>query len=356
MLAYQCCDIHPGTGESSNCTIWPCVRLYNSSVVNTRLSEILIETASLPADTISLASHDNNGSDVITPMKYSGLIDTQCATPADISRLATQNATVLGPEPQPPNRWRPIWIKDLYFASNSSRLLPKELLERGCVYIMDNQVLETVIADLIFMLGEYKSANLSATTNGGRTPIPNNTIPSNPWMDALRPNPTLSNYYEQIGSNLQQHVNNYGDTSFARVNETFANISESLTRFVRAQGATLNYSTPVFGVALNAGTCLSVRWGWLAFPAAVTACGLILFLAVAGAAARSGLPPWKASLLAWVFRGPGRERRHHFDPTIANMERVARRTYITLADADVADPHIAAAEKPVEGGAGTRGK
>lgn len=74
-----------------NCTISPCVRLYNASVVDTQLSEILVETVGLPPiyeDPVKQFA------------EFYGLIDTQCVNSADISRLKAQNITILGSEPQ----------------------------------------------------------------------------------------------------------------------------------------------------------------------------------------------------------------------------------------------------------------
>jgi hypothetical protein len=145
--------------------------------------------------------------------KYFGLIDTQCATPVDLSQLATRNDTMLGPESQ---RWRSILIAGNLTDTNATQLLPADLLERGCPSVMDGNVAERLREELILKIGE--DATLSAQTRGF-TSLANYTVPSNPWMATLGASPTLVNYYALTGSNLMQSVYNYGDSSFDVVDE-----------------------------------------------------------------------------------------------------------------------------------------
>lgn len=318
---------------AANCTIWPCVRLYNASVVNTRLTETLVDTVDLPLDSYPVEP----GSTKRLDARYIGLINTQCATPDDLSSLAIRNDTILGSESQ---RWRSFWIAGDLLDPDAARLLPADLLARRCIYVMDSNIAGRLHEELMTKIGEG-GANLSAETRG-LTSLANHTVPSNPWMSVLGPTPTLVNYYALTGPTLLQKVYNYGDSSTAILGDVLRNMTESLTHFVRAQPMPADYSTPAKGLAFSAETCLSVRWGWLAFPAAVTACVLVFFGTVAAAAARSGLPPWKDSLLAWVFRGPQQQHRwgHQPPPTPDGMESAARGVYVTLVDADVGDPRI----------------
>jgi hypothetical protein len=110
--------------------------------------------------------------------------------------------------------------------------------------------------DLELAFGQF--SNLS-TNIGNSLLITNLTVRSDPWVAALGPTPKLFNYYEQTWTNMLQRVYNLDDTSFVTVDEIMANVSESLTHFVRAQSTSLNYSTPVIGVALSASTCVSAR-------------------------------------------------------------------------------------------------
>lgn len=323
---------------AANCSLTLCVRLYNATVVNTRLLETLVDTVEFDPTTKDAGTGTN---------EYFGVIDTQCATPDDLSRLAAQNLTIL--EPQPPGRWRRLRIPYAFGTNATERLLPASLLDRRCVYLMDTSTAAGIETDVLWKL--YDGTDLSASLLGNDVPVANQTLASGPWLSLLGSHSTLRTVSIRSGGpELMQRIYNYGDYSFDVLDEIMANVSESLTRFMRSEASTPEYATPATGVAWRAGTCLSVRWGWLAFPAALTACVLAFLAAVAAAAARSRLPPWKESLLAWVLYGPPRlqqnqhqhqrRQQHPPPPTTDRMESASRGVYVTLANAGAADPHV----------------
>jgi hypothetical protein len=58
-------------------------------------------------------------------------------------------------------------------------------------------------------------------------------------------------------------IYNNGNLCFEDLNETFANISDSLTQHVRQNGMK-NFSSPAYGLVLHEQTCIRIRWrGWL---------------------------------------------------------------------------------------------
>jgi hypothetical protein len=370
---------------AANCTLRPCVRQYNDSVVNMRLSETLVAAVDLPllldldayetgmviadfnlgktftedlgSKTFTGFMNDMGAGDLTVPVilkddymediESFGVVDTQCATSVDLSQLAAQNNTILGPEPQFLNRWRWFWV------SNETVTLLGDLMVRHCVYMM-NYKFAGIVREQLLRLNNGIT-NLNATMEGGFFPITNHTAASNPWIAALGPTPTLRTFYGISDLYLLKYAYNYCNPSIARVDEIMANISEALTRVVRAHAVSSNYLAPAVGVVLNAETCVSVRWGWLAFPVAVTACGVAFLAAVATATARNHLPPWKESLLAWVFRGPQHQHQQHRrrgqpGPSLQSMERAAREVFVTLANADTADPHMVQTDGEQGGG------
>jgi hypothetical protein len=108
------------------------------------------------------------------------------------------------------------------------------------------------------------------------------------------------------GGDYLRHVYNNGGNSFEQINETWANITKSITQFLRS--AATNFSTPAAGQSLIHTTCLRVHWGWIAYPAIMTILTLILFVLLGILGVSQRMPTWKDSPLAWILHGPGRSR------------------------------------------------
>ncbi|ETS84492.1 hypothetical protein PFICI_02517 [Pestalotiopsis fici W106-1] len=315
-----------GYGAAS-CTLSPCFRLYNASVTDGILSETLI-------DTIKLVAPSNEYPDDET-INYFGLLDTQCPSPADMELLTAQNITVLGPEPQPSSRWQRFYVpgkknatysawvpKNLTDPFQDDWLVPEDLWTQSCAYAIGREMALFMQKELFFKLGQ--NTDLSASMIGLPISVSTGIGTSDPWLDVL--SSTLLTFEILGGSELMQRTYNYGNYSFALVEEIMANISESITRFMRTQEADPEYDfgAPVQGESLSAGTCLAVRWGWIAVPAAVTTCVLMLLTVIATGTAQSRLPPWKQSFLTWVFHGPRpqlhQQFQHQSGPAMQGME------------------------------------
>jgi hypothetical protein len=88
------------------------------------------------------------------------------------------------------------------------------------------------------------------------------------------------------------------------VEAVFRNIADSLTAQLRQMPA-VNASGPAMGYITSNETCVQVRWGWLAFPAALVALMILLFIAML-LETRGGEERdrnWKSSPLALMYHG-----------------------------------------------------
>lgn len=110
--------------------------------------------------------------------------------------------------------------------------------------------------------------------------------------------------------NLLQ-VYDFGNVSLESLNSTFQNISQSITTYMRDTGDP-NHSDPVRGIVLHAQTCLGVRWGWLALPAALVVMTLLFFIVMIIQTRPTGnrAQIWKSSPLALIYHGKPRLPSH----------------------------------------------
>ena len=106
------------------------------------------------------------------------------------------------------------------------------------------------------------------------------------------------------GPQSLQTIYNYGNVTFDRVDETFQNISDSITSFIR-QSKFSNWSNPAEGVTMRDQVCLSVRWPWLVLPAVLVLLTVIFFIAIIVDTRPTGnrAPIWKSSPLALLLHG-----------------------------------------------------
>ena len=110
------------------------------------------------------------------------------------------------------------------------------------------------------------------------------------------------------GPQAVQTIFNFGNVTFDRVNETFANVSTSLTNYVRQNGAK-DFSAPALGAVAQDKTCIAIRWPWLAFPAALVLLTLTFVVIVVLETRPTGARPdiWKSSPLALLYHGLGHQ-------------------------------------------------
>ncbi|KAL9106294.1 MAG: hypothetical protein Q9227_008694 [Pyrenula ochraceoflavens] len=110
--------------------------------------------------------------------------------------------------------------------------------------------------------------------------------------------------YDFRGSAQLQAIYNESRMPFSLLNDTWQNIADSMTTYVRQHGAK-GWSKPATGIALREETCIHVRWPWLAYPAVLAGLALIFFSATviktSQGDARS--QDWKSNPLALTLHG-----------------------------------------------------
>ncbi|RDL35960.1 uncharacterized protein BP5553_06572 [Venustampulla echinocandica] len=249
------------------CTLMPCVRLYQGSIINGELTERLVSTSgSLPW-----------GGDTSPPIHPRGMLDTNCTSPEDNSRLQKLGYNVSNTSSQ----WLPVGSQS--FSRDQS--LRSSLIYRNCLYEMGQ--LETSIEPT---LKSSLEADIYAGSIQGML------------------NPSMTFYGHFRGPQLFQEILNNGNMDFERIDSTYSNISNSLTAWMRTHSSDGPSDGPrqdAIGEVLQLATCIHVRWWWFAYPAALSFSTLVLLTLVVINTARQKTPVWKASPLAWIMRGPG---------------------------------------------------
>ena len=136
---------------------------------------------------------------------------------------------------------------------------------------------------------------------------------------------------------LLTNLYDFGNVTLSSINATFANITDSITTYIRQNSAGVLVD-PAIGVATNTETCVHIRWGWLAFPAALAILMLVFFVALVHGTRRCGLEAsnhdFKSDLLPLLFRGlyddKQEDMRNGAMGTMAQMERDARSMLVEL--------------------------
>lgn len=310
-----------GYGAAS-CSLAPCVRTYTSTIEAGQLYETSVSTSNHTMSSWGYmvpASPESSGPEMWPD--YSSMVDTTCLS--EDERLSLLKA---GYYLDPSTRWL---AYNLTFDPDDSDLtcqdtsnepnniasqcqnvsdnasFPESMLAHECLYILDN----IFVGDL---WGEYLNDYFQGTVEGEAL------------LDSL----------EVIkGPQNLQTIYNYGNVSFDRVNETFQNISNSITKFIR-QNSLSKWSNPAEGVVMHDQTCLSVRWPWLAFPAVLVLLTVIFFVAmiIDTRPSRSRAPIWKSSLLALLFHGfEPRDKYRAVVGDLSEMEELEKGIIVRLS-------------------------
>ena len=267
-----------GYGAAS-CSLAPCVRTYTSTVEAGELFEARKSTSNN-----TLSSWGYMIRDSLWP-PYSSMVDTTCLS--DYERLSLVKA---GYHLDPNTRWLAYNLTFDPDPSNTmcpnvscpratdSTSFPESMLANECLYILDNM-----------FVGNFWEEYLDGFFNGT---IEGEALGLDGSIDVIK------------GPQSLQTIYNYGNVTFDRVNETFQNISDSITSFIR-QSKFSNWSNPAEGVTMRDQVCLSVRWGWLALPAVLVLLTVIFFIAIIVDTRPTGncAPVWKSSPLALLFHG-----------------------------------------------------
>lgn len=164
---------------------------------------------------------------------------------------------------------------------------PESLLARDCIYAIDY--------NFAYSLASYFTAILSGQVVG----------------------PLASNFTQNLelplgqftGPQAVQSFFNFGNVTLDYVDHAFANLSESVTNYMRQNGA-WNFSEPALGVAKQDKACIAVRWPWLAFPTSLVALTIVFFVVMVLETRPTGTRPdiWKSSALALLYHGLAGEK------------------------------------------------
>lgn len=266
------------------CSLEPCVKIYNATISAGVLEENLVASSSGTAWGTIYTPDDDYGS-------YLALIDTHCS--AGIQTLSSRDSSVGG-------RWVPydFSLADADVERDEDDIiigfhLPDDvtsLLDNGCLYLMSAiSTFSSVQMSLIGMVQGLPSA--IAGQVGGSLNIEE-----------------MSGFE---GPQVVRSIYNWGHTDFDRVQSVAANISDSLTTYIRTHGGSpqvpgsTKFPRGVEGKVYHYATCLQVQWPWLSYPASLVVLTTWFFLMVIEVTRRRGNSVWKASPLAWILRVEG---------------------------------------------------
>lgn len=291
-VQWGCAGLPGSTGiGAAQCSLFPCVRTYKAEVDGGRWSERLISVAT------------EWGFAAI----YGSMVDVECLNAQD-----QQSLTDAGYDFKD-MAWMPYNISidpsSGNFSSRPERFtnLTKGAVSGKCIYQYGGIAINSI--------GAFLATFLNGTIKPG------------------------SYSYDIQGSAQLQAIYNVGNLTFDRVNETWRNMSDSITTYIRQNG-NANFSAPATGQAFRDQTCVNIRWPFLAYPAALVLLAIIFFICMVfetrhGETSRHD---WKSSPLALLFHGLDREslkREDLADLTgVGEMERTAGRTPVRLSQTE----------------------
>lgn len=290
------CDSQPSSDDdwrcqgygAARCSLFPCVRTYNTTVNAGSVSESLIEHTTL--ETIRDRSYWDPTSPNIGNLASSlVLTNTSCLSPEDerqLSKLGYQiNSKWLVYSAPDDFNFGSLYPPDAAF--------PGSMIAHGCTYAFNDLALDWALYDF-FAFSRFLTGTLTETVE---CPIAT-VLSSGSFTD------NVTNLLSLGGPSELQVLYNSSNVSFQGIQETFDNMATSFTNYMRMNGHE-NYSAPAQGTVWHYATCLEVRWAWITLPAVlVTITMLCLLPLTVHATLRADVPTWKTGLLPLVFRGP----------------------------------------------------
>jgi Protein of unknown function (DUF3176) len=146
--------------------------------------------------------------------------------------------------------------------------------------------------------------------------------------------------YDFTGSAQLQALYNEANLTFNRIDETWSNLSDSITTYMRQHGG-VNLSAPARGEALRLQTCVHIRWPFLAYPAALVLLAIIFFISmiIETRGAETSRHDWKSSPLALLFHGLDRDSIMNRDEIAESvrareMSKIAEHTPVRLSQTE----------------------
>lgn len=120
-----------------------------------------------------------------------------------------------------------------------------------------------------------------------------------------------------------------GTATYETVNEAFSNMTKAMTAYIRTHGEE-GVSGWAKGDVWSTTTCVYVRWGWIAFPAAMIGLtGIFLMLIVVDGWSDDSERLWKSSIVATLFCEVDTQRDRPVG--MEQMTEMARSTSVSLA-------------------------
>jgi hypothetical protein len=267
---------------AAKCTFQPCVRTYNATVDAGVLKETLLDSSDPLIDWgLGLSSEYRSGSGSL----MRALLDVNCTTAEERQRLRDDGYKI-----DESVRWLPYNITfNVTQATTPDVPFPQSMLEHRCLYLVNNE-----FARSLWEFLSDKDSIFTGIVGGFR----------------------FGSIFTMAQGPLSlQTIYNFSHVDFQSIDRTFQNVADSLTAYSRQNGQ-VNHSVPVAGEVLHYATCLSVQWSWIALPASLILCTLIIFITTFIVNAKLRLPVWKSSPLALLFHGPGGYAWHGFSRSL----------------------------------------
>lgn len=258
---------------AAECVLQPCVRTYSCSIEAGRINETIVEESSL--DQIWGFWDPFLGDSNLLHAPLLGLLDLHCVTDADRRNLIENGYDV-------DNAGRWLSYNTTLNASNpvnTSSPFPESLLANDCLYIINPNFIEAFWVETLwpFLIGNV-TRNL-------------------PELQSR----AFGYVFEGREKLLQLY--NSGNVSMESIRDTFTNLAQALTLWVRSNGDP-RHSRRAEGDVLHYAVCVRVTWAWITLPATLVALALAMLALTVATTARRAVPMWKLFSLAVLLCGP----------------------------------------------------
>lgn len=306
---------------AAECLLQPCIRTYSTSIDAGRINEQTIETSDLDL-TWGWGEPGTTVNGITMDKRLFGVVDKTCINVDERQKLTAAGYSV----DESNQRWLPynITFDPSTTTLDNSSSFPQSLLAHDCLYLIDAWLIlhlwDSILSPLVLgtvtrEMDEGGATAFSYTFNGSQ--------------------PLLQLY-------------NGANVSMTALNETFANLAQAMTLYIRENGAD-GFSKRAEGDVLHYAVCIQVTWAWIALPAAVAGLALLMLMFTTIVTAKNSLPPWKAHPLPVLLRGPagtawvdedmvvaktgGMQASTDVD-TVNTMSRYAEGVYVRLVGQD----------------------
>lgn len=275
---------------AASCSLFPCVRTYSAEVRDGAFKETLR----------SVAKEWNYARDSID---LSAMVNVKCLNAQDRKSLVDAGYEVEGKSWIPYN----ITVDGVTgkYSTGSDVESSNGTVSRRCIY--------QFAATARHSIGYFLAGFLNGTITPG------------------------SYSYEFRGSAQLQALYNEANLTFDRIDETWRNLSDSITTYIRHHGGA-NLSALVVGEPFRLQTCVHIQWPFLAYPAALVLLAIIFFISmiIETRGTETSRHDWKSSPLALLFHGLDRDaiiNRDEMAESVraSEMEKIAKQTPVRLS-------------------------